>query len=312
MLLLSILTTFSAKPTFLLSDTTLYFLESVMAAEDELIEEEFEGFENEVTDEQGTKRKAEDSEPKRQKSKTRKRRKITEEDIFDEENELNVSIGDMDSRLLVDHMAQRTKRFEPKLTMVEAEDRYVPQEAVLDTSSWNRPRATMTIPAFLKKYAGENLSSAPEEKGCPHTIIVTGAALRAADLARILRKYQAEDSKVGKLFAKHIKMEEAKEFCKKNRYGPFLNLEAPGLHSDSMSLGVGTPQRISDLLDDGALSSNHLRSIVVDASHVDQKKRTIFDMRDSHLPLVKLLTRSEFRTRYEAPNQSERLRLLFY
>lgn len=45
---------------------------------------------------------------------------------------------------------------------------------------------------------------------------------------------------VAKLFAKHIKIEEAKQFLERSR----------------VSIGVGTPQRIIDLLDSGM--STHL------------------------------------------------------
>jgi protein CMS1 len=288
-----------------------------MASQGEVEDKEFEGFEDEgeVSEEGGqpNKRKAEEStsEAKTPRKKS-KRRKITDEDNFDEELGLNLSIGEMDSQLLVDYVAQRTKKFEPNLTMMEAADRYIPQGAVLDTTSWDRPRATRNLPHFLKRFAGDNLAYASEETGSPHTLVVAGAAMRAADLTRTLRVFQAEDAKVGKLFAKHIKMEEAMEFCKKNRYAPFLNLEIPGLHNVSISLGVGTPKRIADLLDDGALSSDHLKTVVIDASHIDQKRRGILDMRETLLPLVKLLTRSELRRRYAASDESEQVRLLFY
>lgn len=77
-----------------------------------------------------------------------------------------------------------------------------------------------------------------------------------------------------------------------------------------INIGVGTPQRIHDLLDEGALSAKHLKRIVVDASHVDQKKRGILDMRETQIPLVRLLSRPKFKERYQAEN--ERLQLLFY
>lgn len=45
---------------------------------------------------------------------------------------------------------------------------------------------------------------------------------------------------------------------------------------------------------------NELQRIVVDGSHIDQKQRGIFDMKDTHFPLLKLLTRPELRERYSA------------
>lgn len=58
--------------------------------------------------------------------------------------------------------------------------------------------------------------------------------------------------------------------------------------------GVGTPDRLSALLEDGALSTANLKRVVVDVSYIDQKKRGILDMKDLHEPLIKLLLRKEF------------------
>jgi len=77
-----------------------------------------------------------------------------------------------------------------------------------------------------------------------------------------------------------------------------------------MGIGVGTPQRVHDLIEGGALSTKHLRRIVIDASHIDQKKRGILDIKEIQIPLVKLLSRTEFGERYGA--EKEKLELIFY
>lgn len=82
------------------------------------------------------------------------------------------------------------------------------------------------------------MSDAPQEKGHPHTTVVAGAGLRAAELVRALRKFQTKEAFVAKLFAKHIKLKEAIETVKKTR----------------INIGVGTPQRIFDLLENGSVS----------------------------------------------------------
>lgn len=99
------------------------------------------------------------------------------------------------------------------------------------------------MPDFLEKFSaprrkkkkGPKLSDAPNEKGSPHSLVVAGAGLRAADLTRALRQFQTKDCMVAKLFAKHIKLQEAIDTAKKTRTG----------------IGVGTPQRIIDLLENG-------------------------------------------------------------
>jgi len=115
---------------------------------------------------------------------------------------------------------------------------------------------------------------------------------------------------VAKLFAKHIKMKESIELCRKKR----------------MTMGVGTPQRLLDLLKDGkvtkhgsaaesdgalgALSTENLQWIVVDASHIDQKKRGIIELKDVHGPLVKLLNLDILKERYDQAQGG--LRLIFF
>lgn len=54
----------------------------------------------------------------------------------------------------------------------------------------------------------------------------------------------------------------------------------------------------------------HLKRIVVDASHIDQKKRGLMDMKDTMMPLAKWLTRKEFKERYGDPEKP--LELLFF
>ena len=57
---------------------------------------------------------------------------------------------------------------------------------IRDSTSWKEPRSTDNLPAFLEAFAGENekLDQAPKKCGSPHTIIVAGAGLRAANLVR--------------------------------------------------------------------------------------------------------------------------------
>jgi protein CMS1 len=119
---------------------------------------------------------------------------------------------------------------------------HVAEKAIADTTAWSKPRTKENLAEFLEQFAKSRrkkkrpkLSDAPAEKGSPHTLVIAGAGLRAADLTRSLRKYQTKEALVAKLFAKHIKLKEAVETVKKAR----------------ISIGVGTPQRIIDLLDNG-------------------------------------------------------------
>lgn len=58
--------------------------------------------------------------------------------------------------------------------------------AIRDSTSWQKPRSLENLPEFLESFAGESekLEAATKKTGSPHTIIVAGAGLRAADLVR--------------------------------------------------------------------------------------------------------------------------------
>jgi protein CMS1 len=60
----------------------------------------------------------------------------------------------------------------------------------------------------------------------------------------------------------------------------------------------------------GSLSLANLQRLVVDASHIDQKKRGILDMKEITMPLTKWLSRKEFKDKYTA--EEKPLQLLFF
>ncbi|KAB8236814.1 hypothetical protein ETB97_011323 [Aspergillus alliaceus] len=209
---------------------------------------------------------------------------------------IDEAIGKMDGRLLADHFMQKAKRHNKELTAVELSDLSVPESSFLDTSSFDSPRQLENLPAFLKAFSpkGSDLSKPSVEKGTPHTLVVSPSGLRAADAVRALRTFQTKESPIGKLFAKHIKLEEAKQFLDRSR----------------IAIGGGTPARISDLITAGSLKLDELQRIVIDGSYVDQKQRGIFDMKETHLPLLQLLTRPEFRERYGT--KEKRIQILVF
>ncbi|RYP19000.1 hypothetical protein DL765_003583 [Monosporascus sp. GIB2] len=143
-------------------------------------------------------------------ARKRRRKSAFEEDdlLFDMEAGVNRAIALMDSQLMSDHIAQKTSRFGTDLSPVELSDLYISQHP-------------------------ERLGEAPKKNGSPHTIIVTGAGLRAADLVRSVRKYQKKGNAIAKLFAKHIKIEESVQFLQSHRTG----------------MAVGTPKRLNDLVE---------------------------------------------------------------
>ncbi|KAK4214104.1 U3-containing 90S pre-ribosomal complex subunit-domain containing protein [Rhypophila decipiens] len=246
-----------------------------------------------ATEAKSRKRPSEDDGGSRKKKKKKVRQ---DEGDLDAEAGLNLAFARMDGQLLADYIAQKTTRFGTDLSTVELSDLYISGNAIKDTTSWEKPRSMENLPEFMEAFAedAKKLEGAPKAKGSPHTIIVTGAGLRAANLVRSVRKFQTKDSPVGKLFAKHFKVEEQVKFLKNHRTG----------------VAVGTPQRLIDLIENDALLTGEVKRIIVDASHIDQKKRGIMDMRETLMPLVKLLTRKELNDRYTDPDQP--LDLIFY
>ena len=51
-------------------------------------------------------------------------------------------------------------------------------------------------------------------------------------------------------------------------------------------------------MDAGALSMGQVKRIVIDASHINQKKQGILDMRETQEALVQFLTKPGIKTRY--------------
>ena len=78
----------------------------------------------------------------------------------------------------------------------------------------------------------------------------------------------------------------------------------------SIGIGIGTPARVRDLLEADALKTGHLARIVIDGSYIDQKKRTIFDMKDLFQPVLELLRRPEFIDRYN--DSKDHLEIIVY
>ena len=67
------------------------------------------------------------------------------------------------------------------------------ERAITDTSNWDKPRILENLPEYLdwcvqKSEKSKNMSTASKKPGSPHTLVVTGAGLRAADATRYVRE----------------------------------------------------------------------------------------------------------------------------
>jgi protein CMS1 len=66
------------------------------------------------------------------------------------------------------------------------------------------------------------------------------------------------------------------------------------------------------LLNPGALSTKDLERVVIDASHIDQKKRGILDMKDTALQLIQFLTQPDLKEKYSTEADDKGVELLFF
>ncbi|KIV81223.1 hypothetical protein PV11_08650 [Exophiala sideris] len=236
----------------------------------------------------GTKRKPDDAELVD--GERAVKRSAAESVATQRQTSIDETIALMDPALLADHFAKCIKKALPNSSAIELDESYLPTKSFRNTTAFEQPRTGSNLPAFLEQFSntGKAELSASEEKGSPHTIIITSSGIRTADLTRDLRVFNTEKSKVAKLIAKHMKLKDNIEYMQKTNVG----------------IAVGTPMRVKDLIDADALRTDHLQMIVVDGSYRDEKKRTIFEMDDLFRPLMLLLNLDRLRQRYGAEGKA--------
>jgi protein CMS1 len=146
----------------------------------------------------------ESNKKKRKKNKKNKQQPEQDGKSQDRKGGVDESIGKMDGGLLADYFAQRAQKLDKELSAVELSDLSVPgvyqvlqflgysgvltgaDSAFLDTTSFSDSRTLDKLPDFLKTFSPKSadLSKASEKKGTPHTLVISAAALRAADVVR--------------------------------------------------------------------------------------------------------------------------------
>lgn len=187
----------------------------------------------------------------------------------------------MDPSLLSDHLAKSLRKHFGDGTTIELEDQYITLHAIRDTTSFTEPHIAKHLPDFLRKFADSEENLSHGALSSPHTLVITASGIRAADLARELRTFQTDDVKIAKLFAKHMKMSESVEFVGKTK----------------INIAAGTPSRPKELIEQNSLKLDNLKRIVIDGSYTDEKKRTIFDMKEVFLPLMDMLNLEKIKQR---------------
>ncbi|KAG8823231.1 hypothetical protein FRC17_009384 [Serendipita sp. 399] len=166
-------------------------------------------------------------------------------------------------------------RVNKDLTSLELEELRLPDAAFIDSHEYVTVRDVENLPDFITQVVPTlktRLAQRSANKGAPTLLLITSSALRATEFTRVLRGMRGPKSgEIAKLFARHFKLEEHAQYLRKNH----------------VCAGVGTAGRIGKLLSEtSALNLNALTHIIID-SHIDVKKRSIFDIPETRDPLIK-------------------------
>lgn len=159
--------------------------------------------------------------------------------------------------------------FKDKRSVIEQEELRVQDSFFLSSND-----LTHTLASYLKQIAPKwaKIQKQHTEKSSAVLLIVCSSALRTIELIKQLTSFKGE-AKAVKLFAKHIKIEEQVKLLQKG----------------ITHIGVGTPGRISALIEREGLSLQALRYLVLDWNWRDQKLRRMVDIPEIKQDLMKLL-----------------------
>lgn len=170
---------------------------------------------------------------------------------------------------LADYLSAMQAKTFSKMSSVELADVQIPESSIVDTTAWSGSRNLDQLVEFITEILPTlrtRLSQRPKSNGSPTLIFVAAAALRVADVTRVMRDKRLRGEKggeVAKLFGKHFKVEEHVAYLRRTK----------------VAAAVGTPGRLGKLLTDSeVLSASALTHIIIDLSYRDAKKRSILDI----------------------------------
>uniref|UniRef100_A0A8C8J6U5 Protein CMSS1 n=1 Tax=Oncorhynchus tshawytscha TaxID=74940 RepID=A0A8C8J6U5_ONCTS len=204
--------------------------------------------------------KKEDEGEKKPKKK-RKKKKKTITDVLATSDPKPGSPVDLQS-LVLEH-------FKDKRSVIELEELKLQESCFVRSND-----LTHSLSSYLKEICPKwaKVQKQHTEKSSVVLLIVCSAALRVIELIKQLTTFKGE-AKVLKLFAKHIKVEEQVKL----------------LQTRVTHIGVGTPGRLSALIEKEGLTLPPLRFLVLDWNWRDQKLRRMVDVPEVKGDLLKLL-----------------------
>ncbi|XP_075053115.1 protein CMSS1 isoform X2 [Mixophyes fleayi] len=154
-------------------------------------------------------------------------------------------------------------------SVIELEDLKLPDTCFVKPNDLSH-----TVSSYLKEICPKwsKLSKNHKEKKSVLLLVVCSSAHRTLELIKLLIAFKGE-TKIMKLFAKHIKIKEQIERLEKN----------------IIHVGVGTPGRIKALIKQDGLSLESLKYLVWDWNWRDQKLRRMVDIPEVKKDMVELL-----------------------
>ncbi|KAI0736878.1 U3-containing 90S pre-ribosomal complex subunit-domain containing protein [Fomitopsis betulina] len=185
--------------------------------------------------------------------------------------------------LLADYLSSIQAKTFSKMSSIELADVQIPESSITDTTQWTGSRNLDELADFITKMVPTlrtRLSQRPKYNGAPTLIFLAGAALRVADVTRILKDRRLRGEKGGdiaKLFARHFKLEEHVAYLRRTK----------------IAAAVGTPGRIGKLLcETDVLSTSALTHIFLDVSYKDAKKRCLLDIPETRDEVFRMILAS--------------------
>ncbi|XP_040005261.1 protein CMSS1 isoform X2 [Xiphias gladius] len=162
-----------------------------------------------------------------------------------------------------------TQYFSDKRSVIEQEELKLQDSCFLSSND-----LTHSLSSYLKQVCPKwaKIQKQHTEKSSVVLLIVCSSALRTIELIKQLTTFKGE-AKAVKLFAKHIKIEEQVKLLQKG----------------VTHIGVGTPGRVSALIEKEGLNLQALRYLVLDWNWRDQKLRRMVDIPEIKLDFMKLL-----------------------
>ncbi|XP_066455271.1 protein CMSS1 isoform X2 [Eleutherodactylus coqui] len=193
--------------------------------------------------------------------KSRKRKKKTITDVLATSEPKPGTPEDL-QRLIEQH-------YKKTRSVIEMEELRLPDNCFVKENDLSH-----TLSSYLREVCPKwsKLSKNHTEKRSVLLLIVCSSAHRTLELIRLIKAFRG-DTKIMKLFAKHIKIKD----------------QIKWLETNVVHLGAGTPGRIKALIEQDGLSLQSLKYLILDWNWRDQKLRRMADIPEVKKETAELL-----------------------